>query len=114
MASKIRNATGDQVRAWAKEQGIEVGERGRFAQSLQDAFNKAHKGQARYAPGNVKMVDLKVSVTSQKTGKVRKEMKSFTPDEVRDLARETEGLTVPSRGPFSKAVLAAAAENYKG
>lgn len=113
MASKIRSAHGDEVRAWALSNGHEVGKRGRFSQALQKAFNDAHRGEARYVAGAPKTLDLKVTVTSAKTGKTRKEMKSFTPTEVRALARETLE-TVPDRGPFSKAVLEAAAANYKG
>lgn len=31
-----------EIRAWAKESGLDVSERGRIAQSLQDAYDAAH------------------------------------------------------------------------
>jgi len=35
-------APASEVRAWAREQGTEVGSRGRFAPSLVEAYNAAH------------------------------------------------------------------------
>lgn len=41
--SKQRNDLAE-VRAWAKEQGLQVAERGRVSQDVQDAYRAAHAG----------------------------------------------------------------------
>lgn len=114
MASKIRQASGDEVREWLNANPVEdetVGKRGRFSKAQQARFNDAHKGQARYVEGaEVGTVDLKVEVVS-KSGKVRRENRSFTVSAVRQAARtaSVEGLKVSDRGPLSQAVKDAAA-----
>lgn len=110
MASTLRKATGADVRAWAKENQVQVGARGRFSADVQKQFNSAHKGVMKYTPGNVETIDLKVRVTSAKSGKTRLETKPFSKSEVRAMAAKT--MEVPAKGPFSKAVLEAAAANY--
>lgn len=111
MATRIKQATGADVRAWATENGVEVGKRGRFSADVQKAFNDSNKGVMKYTPGNVETIDLKVTVTSG-SGKTRKEFRPFSKSEVRALAAQT--LDVPAKGPLSKAALEAAAANYKG
>lgn len=49
--STVTPATAADVRAWAKENGHTVGERGRFANALVAAYNASPAGKAApYAP----------------------------------------------------------------
>lgn len=104
MAKAIRKALGSDVRAWAKEKGVEVGTRGRFSAEVQEAFNKDNRGVMRYTPGNVATVPLKVRVMSA-SGKTRLEVKDFDLKTVRTAAGKPS-----KRGPLASADLAAAAK----
>jgi hypothetical protein len=35
----------DKIRAWAREQGLEVNDKGRIPKAIQDAYEEAHKGK---------------------------------------------------------------------
>jgi hypothetical protein len=105
MAKVIKQATGADVRTWARETGVTVGARGRFSAEVQEQFNKANRGVMKYTPGNTKTIDLKVRVQSS-SGKVRTETRPFPEATVRKAA----GTAAKSRGPLSKAALVAAAE----
>lgn len=48
MAAKTEPATAADVRAFAREQGIDVGTRGQLSRELIAEFNKGKRGNARY------------------------------------------------------------------
>lgn len=53
MAVNYREATAQEVRDWARQEGYEVGDRGRFSTDVVSAFNAAHrKNRLRYGNGN--------------------------------------------------------------
>lgn len=52
MPSRYRDATAQEVRDWARSEGYDVGDRGRFSTEIVSEFNQAHKGQyLRYTGG---------------------------------------------------------------
>jgi cobalamin biosynthesis Mg chelatase CobN len=51
MARQQRLATADEVRTWARANGYDVGERGRFSTDVVNGFNKAHKRNNLAYPG---------------------------------------------------------------
>lgn len=55
MAKTLAKVTAADVRTWAQAQNLPAGgARGLLPQATIDAFNKAHKGQSVYRPGEVK------------------------------------------------------------
>lgn len=97
MAKSTKVSTGSDVRAWATENGFEVGARGRFKPEVIKAFNKAHRG-APYAEGNRAQVEVKVG---------RKTVRASTSD--LRAAAASLGLAPGERGALKRDVLAQAA-----
>lgn len=102
--AKRREVGGSQVRAFAKEQGLEVGTRGRFSQELIDAFHKANKS-VRYVPNHVPTRKIS-GMREVSNGRKVPVTVTATLTEVRAFA-EAEGLAIGKRGRVSQDVLSA-------
>lgn len=50
MANTTESPTAADVRAWANENGFEVGKRGYLAAEVVAAFNKGKRGRSKYTP----------------------------------------------------------------
>lgn len=87
------------VRAFAKENGLPVGSRGRFQPSLIEAFNKAHK-TARYDTA-AHVPKVAHTVVGPKGGKTTRKV-NLTEVRVAALAK---GHTIGSRGRIPTSVL---------
>lgn len=109
MASR-KNVGGNEVRTWAKAEGLAVGERGRFSQELVDAFHKANK-TVRYEPNHVPTRQIQGMRETSNGRKVPVKV-TATLAQVRAFAK-AEGLTVGSRGRVSQEVYAAFAARPK-
>lgn len=124
--AKRRSVGGSVVRTWAlSDEGqallseasekagkdlTVVGDRGRFAQELVDAFHKANKG-SQYTPNFVPT--RKITGTREtETGRKQSVTVTATLAEVRAFAK-AEGLTIGERGRVSKEVLSAFAARPK-
>lgn len=51
MAREPKQAGAQEVRDWARDNGYDVGERGRFSSEIVSAFNKAHRRNNTFYPG---------------------------------------------------------------
>lgn len=108
MARNVTAASPADVRLWARESGLTVGGRGRFAPSLVDAFNKAHGGKGgssmRYTEATFSPVE---KVTVRVEGKRAPVTRNIDLKAARKFAVE-QGLSSPTaRGPLSAAVKSA-------
>ena len=88
------------VRAWAAENGIETGSRGRLAPDVIKAYNAKHGLKYREAQ-HVETIEV-----TAKPEKGRKITRRVNVAMVRDAAREA-GVPVGNRGRISEAVLTA-------
>ena len=106
MAKQVVAST---VRAWAVEQGLTVGSRGRLDPKVREAFEKAHKGQ-KYTEGNKSPKTVKVTATSV-SAKGRKTPVTKVVDiaEAR-AAAQAAGVSVGARGRVRQNVLVAFAQ----
>jgi hypothetical protein len=95
MARQQRLATADEVRTWAKENGFNVGERGRFSTDVVNGFNKAHKRNNVAYPGG--SVDGGTSSSNTRS----------TPTPARSTA-STSASATPARSPRRPPTQAAA------
>lgn len=100
-ATKIQPfASAAEVRAWAKENGHEVGARGLFSQETITAYNKSHA--VKYKAGkHVKTIEVKA-----KPAKGRTQTRKVNVEQVRKAAQEA-GVKVGKRGTLPQSVLAA-------
>lgn len=89
------------VRAWARENGYEVGTRGRFDASIVRAYNAVHRGSQRYVPAGFKRD--KVATLALSKSKTRRVAVAAA----RTLLREA-GEPVGKRGRLSQEQLAKA------
>ena len=87
-------ATGAEVRAWARENGFEVGARGRLNPEAVAAFNKTHKGFGAYREGVQKPVKTK-------TVRVGRRERTVPVAEAREVLRQA-GEPVGKRGRLSE------------
>lgn len=99
-----------EVRAWLREQGIEVGTRGRFSAKQVDDFQKA-TGKV-YVKGYVEPRTIKGTRVNPETGRKTPVQVKATDAEVRAWA-QAEGLAAGSRGRLPQAVLSAFAARPK-
>ncbi len=101
------NASPAQVRAFAAEQGVPVGARGRFSATLIDAFNKAN-GRNKYVPGGHVVLVTTRGTRVLDTGRKVPASKTASYDEIR-AAAAAAGVTagLGSRGRVSAQVLSA-------
>lgn len=109
MASR-RNVGGNEVRAWAKAEGLAVGERGRFSAELVEAFHKANK-KVRYTANFVPTRKIS-GVRETESGRKVPVTVTATLAQVREFA-QAEGLAIGARGRVSQDVLAAFAARPK-
>lgn len=96
----VATAPASAVRAWAAEQGIEVGKRGRLAPQVVKAYNASHGLKYREAQ-HVETVEV-----TAKPEKGRKITRRVNVAMVRDAARDA-GVPVGKRGRISEQVLTA-------
>jgi hypothetical protein len=91
-ARTVNYASPADVRAFAKENGIPVGSRGLFSESLQKAYNKAHKSRP-YKPASF---EKKTLVVAKRQGKppVRRQVSQA---KAREWAK-ANGVPVGARG----------------
>lgn len=99
MAASIKvSASPADVRAWASEQGIPVGKRGKFSRDLISAYNKAHG--LKYRAGE-HVPTVKVTA---KPAKGRSVTRTVNMAQVRAAAQEA-GVPVGKRGRIDRKVV---------
>jgi hypothetical protein len=108
--AKRRSVGGSEVRTWAKEQGREVGTRGRFSDDLVKDFHKANTA-VRYEPNHVPTRKISGTRVTESGRKVPVTV-TATLSEVRAFA-QAEGLPIGKRGRVGADVLAAFAARPK-
>ena len=109
MATKIVSA--NVVREWAKGQtiaglpeGHKIAVQGRLHPLVREAFNKAHKGKAKYEVGHKTPKTVKVTAVSVgANGRKRPVTKNVVVSEARAAALAA-GVNVGERGRLTKAV----------
>lgn len=103
--ARVTRATAAEVRAFAKENGIEVGSRGRFSAALVKQFNKGRKPAAQYAEDAPSVRVVKVAAKDSR-GRNRTAEVLVNPQEARAWA-VAQGLTTQTKGRLSKTTVEA-------
>lgn len=102
-----KNVSASTVRNWAKDNGVEVGTRGRIHPNVISAFHKANKNM-RYevaSDAEKRTVTVPVKVLDS-LGRVQTKRVTVTTSEARDLLGHEKG----RRGRFNRADLSLALE----
>jgi hypothetical protein len=104
--SNVKFAPATAVREFATANGITVGKRGLLNPAAVEAFNKAHKGKAKYEPASyvetVEVKAMKVNASGRKTP-IRKHVNIA---EAREAAK-ANGVEVGERGRLALPILQA-------
>lgn len=105
MASR-KNVPASTVRAWAAENGVATGSRGRLHPDVTEAFHKANP-RLRYEPKIAEAPTVTVKVpTTDKRGRNRTKAMTIPATEARSLAGDLAG----KRGRLSEAAVERVAE----
>lgn len=102
----VKNAAAATVRAWASDNGLSNGSRGRLTPETVEAFNAAHKGKSKYVAGAFKATTTIKGFKATANGRKVPVSKRVVAGEVRAAAL-TAGVTLPSKGRIPNSVKAA-------